>query len=94
MESSLLLDLWREVGRHLELPELLDRVYPRLSDALPVASLFVRRLDLPGGYVETVASLASSDGPPHASARRFRSRLDWPTTAGGRPPGSSAWSTR
>ena len=69
MQASLLLDLWREVGRHLELSELLDRVHPRLSDALPVSSLFVRRLDLPGGCVETVASVATSDDPPHASAR-------------------------
>ena len=31
---DLLLEIWGIVGRHLELPEVFDRAYPRLSRAL------------------------------------------------------------
>jgi transcriptional regulator with GAF, ATPase, and Fis domain len=69
MRASLLLDLWREVGRHLELPEFLDRVQSRLSDALPLSSVFVRCLDLPAGCVETVASVAAESHSRHSPGR-------------------------
>ena len=66
MSQSLLLEIWREVGRHLELPDLMQRLPPRLGDVLP-ASLWVRRVDLAAGCVETVAT--AMDAGQRASAR-------------------------
>src|SRR6516164_7804830 len=53
--SGLLLDVWREVCRHIEIGESVARVAPILARRLPVDLILVRRLDIPRANVETVA---------------------------------------
>ncbi len=52
----LLLDLWREACRHIEIADAVERMAPLLLRKLPADLLLVRRLDLPRGGVETRAS--------------------------------------
>jgi transcriptional regulator with GAF, ATPase, and Fis domain len=54
--STLLLDVWREVGRHIEIGESVARVAPILARRIPVDLLLVRRLDVPRAGLETVAT--------------------------------------
>jgi len=68
VERALLLETWREVGRHLELPDLMDRLFARLREVLPVEALIVRHVDAPGGAIETVA-VGSADGASSPRAR-------------------------
>jgi hypothetical protein len=53
---ELLLDVWREVGRHLDLVESVERIAPLLHRGLPVAHMLVRRIDLKRSCVETLAA--------------------------------------
>jgi transcriptional regulator with GAF, ATPase, and Fis domain len=66
--ETLLLEVWREVGRHLELPDLMQRLAERLGKALPV-SLLVRRVDVAAGCVETVAAGLDTRQPAPARTR-------------------------
>ena len=59
--APLLLDVWREIGRHIEIGEAAQRCAPVLARRLPVDRLLVRRLDLAHGSLETVASAAGRD---------------------------------
>jgi transcriptional regulator with GAF, ATPase, and Fis domain len=54
--APLLLDVWREVCRHLDIAESVTRLAPLLARRFPVAALLVRRIDLSRACVETVAS--------------------------------------
>jgi len=62
--APLLLDVWREVGRHIEIGETVERCAPLLARRLPVERIFVRRLDPGRTHVETVAAA------PHAEHTR------------------------
>jgi hydrogenase-4 transcriptional activator len=57
--APLLLDLWREIGRHIEIGESLRRCTPLLARRLPLDQLWVRRFEL--ASLETIA-IAASDG--------------------------------
>ena len=63
--------LWREVGRHLELEALLKRLAPMVRGLLPVDALFVRRLERNPTRLMTVASGACEPG--HAPEPRGQS---------------------
>ncbi len=52
----LLLDVWREVCRHLDIEESVRALSPRIAGVVPVRRLLVRRIDAARGRVETVAS--------------------------------------
>jgi transcriptional regulator with GAF, ATPase, and Fis domain len=67
--SPLLLDIWREVCRHIEIGESVERVAPILARRLPVDVILVRHLDLPRSCVETVA-LGVCRGEPIVSRHR------------------------
>ena len=54
--SPLLLDVWREVCRHIEIGESVARVAPILVRRLPVDLVLVRRIDFQRGSLETVAT--------------------------------------
>jgi transcriptional regulator with GAF, ATPase, and Fis domain len=54
--APLLLEVWREVCRHLDIAESVSRLAPLLARHFPVARLLVRRIDPARGCVETVAS--------------------------------------
>lgn len=61
----LLLDVWREACRHIEISESVARMAPILALRLPVDLLVVRRLDLQRSCLETVATgLSRSVFPP------------------------------
>ena len=53
--APLLLDVWREVGRHVEIGETAARLAPLLARRLPVDLLLVRRLDPTHSSVDTTA---------------------------------------
>ena len=52
---SVLLDVWREVGRHLELRESAPTIAAMLAQHLPLSCLLVRRLDGQHQSLDTVA---------------------------------------
>src|SRR5688572_28629053 len=66
----LLLDVWREVCRHLELQEAVDLIAPLLEKRIPLGGLVVRRLDLnklqaasgAGAWLDQVAGKGWSAG--------------------------------
>jgi transcriptional regulator with GAF, ATPase, and Fis domain len=53
---QLIFDVWREVCRHLEIHESVERLLPRLAESLPLDALVIRRIDRPRSCLETVAS--------------------------------------
>ncbi|WP_165226113.1 sigma-54 interaction domain-containing protein [Aquisphaera insulae] len=53
--QSVLLEVWREVCRHIAIEESVTRVTPLLVGSLPVDELIVRQVDPARGVVETVA---------------------------------------
>ncbi|MBL8840560.1 MAG: sigma-54-dependent Fis family transcriptional regulator [Planctomycetes bacterium] len=64
---SLLLDVWREVGRHIELDDSLQNLAPIVAQTLPVARLVVRRLDVAARRLD---ALAAGGEPLAAGAAR------------------------
>jgi hydrogenase-4 transcriptional activator len=54
--SALLLDVWREVCRHIEIGESVGRVAPILMRRVPLEVVLVRRIDSQRGHIETVAT--------------------------------------
>ena len=59
--APLLLDLWRECCRHIEIDESVARSAPLLARRLPLAFLLVRRVDPLNSLVESVAASAFGD---------------------------------
>jgi len=53
---SLLLDVWREACRHIEIRESVARIAPILVKRLPLELMLIRRIDLERSCVETVAT--------------------------------------
>ncbi len=68
--SGLLLDVWREVCRHIEIGESIERLGAILKRRLPVDTLLVRRLDPARSCVETVAAVGRTAGASGAVAMR------------------------
>jgi hydrogenase-4 transcriptional activator len=63
--TQLLLEVWREVCRHIEIGESVARVAPLMVRRLPVDLVLVRHLDVQRSWIETMASgLESPDRPP------------------------------
>jgi transcriptional regulator with GAF, ATPase, and Fis domain len=54
-QTDLLLNVWREACRHLELAESVERIALLLADHVPADYLVVRQIDLTRGGLETVA---------------------------------------
>jgi transcriptional regulator with GAF, ATPase, and Fis domain len=66
----LLLDAWREAGRHATIDETTERLAERMGRELPADALLVRRLDAPRLRLETVAvGACRADVPPPDIAR-------------------------
>ena len=55
----MLLEAWREAGRHLEIGEAVERVAPLLARRLPADLVLVRWFDLARGCVETLVGQES-----------------------------------
>ena len=75
--SRLLLDVWREACRHIEIAEATDLITPLIVRHLPVDQLALRVIDLERGTVDTVAASACDHSRPSAdcaaNARPMRS---------------------
>jgi transcriptional regulator with GAF, ATPase, and Fis domain len=65
--APLLLDIWREVGRHIEIGEAVARCTPLLARRVPIDQVLVRRIDAAHAGVETVAAARAEGGEesPH-----------------------------
>jgi hydrogenase-4 transcriptional activator len=66
---NVIFDVWREVGRHLEIAESVERLLPRLAEELPIEALAVRRIDRQGLSLETVACGIVGELPPLFSGK-------------------------
>ncbi len=64
-----LLEVWREVGRHLQIGESMTRMAPLLVRRLPADQILVRRLDLGRSCLETVANGPTRDNSAAAPLR-------------------------
>jgi transcriptional regulator with GAF, ATPase, and Fis domain len=80
---DVLLDVWREVGRHIEIYESADTLAAMLAEHLPLSCLLVRRLDAAHHCLDTVAVGQPRAGHLQTSVRtelspaRFRRLLTW-----------------
>ncbi|MBP7933098.1 MAG: sigma 54-interacting transcriptional regulator [Phycisphaerae bacterium] len=79
----LLLDIWREACRHIEISESVDRITPILAQRVPVNRVVVRRLDLQRCCVETVAvgqavsDAAAESTRSEGTSERFEGVVNW-----------------
>jgi transcriptional regulator with GAF, ATPase, and Fis domain len=64
---SLSLMTWREIGRHLELPEALRCLMPDLRKQLGAGLVLLQRLDVPGGRIETAACAPATESTTPAA---------------------------
>ncbi len=81
--DSLLLDAWREVGRHIDLAEAIETLAGLLGPALPLQAIEVLRPDPARADLETIA-VSRRDGQPTMHGRRigltrphFDRLMDW-----------------
>jgi hydrogenase-4 transcriptional activator len=104
MESTLLLEVWREACRHLELEESIERIAQRVADHVAADYLVVRQVDVTRGGLDTVAMAACrAEQPPIPSSRTecsgpaMRELLAWcrdaKVTAGSLPGGDAILAT-
>ncbi len=66
---AILLDVWREACRHLDIGESVSRIAPVLARRLPVELVLVRRIDLKHERIETVAAGVCGEEPPPSKVR-------------------------
>jgi transcriptional regulator with GAF, ATPase, and Fis domain len=74
--SPLLLELWREVCRHIEIGESVGRLAPILARHLPADFLLVRHFDISHSCLETVATGFCRPGPLALAPRSDLSSQD------------------
>src|SRR5215469_15710550 len=79
----LLLDVWREVCRHLEIGESVERIAPLLGRQAPVDLILVRQIDVQRSWVDTLAAGRAQPGEDTrpartvCSAQELQVLLDW-----------------
>jgi len=64
-----LLDVWREVCRHVEIEEAVTLIAPILSRCLPIRTVLVRRIDVARSCLDTIG-VGTLDGSPTATTMR------------------------
>ena len=69
MQTSILLELWREVCRHLEIGESVARLAPILAHHIPADVLLIRHFDVQHCCIETVATGICRSGAMSLPAR-------------------------
>jgi transcriptional regulator with GAF, ATPase, and Fis domain len=74
--TFLLLDVWREVCRHIEISESVARVAPLLAQYVPVDLVLIRQLDLQRSRVETLAAGRGRSGEAPGPTRTICSAED------------------
>lgn len=67
--TTLLLSVWREVCKHVELAESLERTFTPISRRIPIDRVLIRRLDLQRSMLETMA-IADASGQTRAEQTR------------------------
>ncbi|HTQ37456.1 MAG TPA: sigma-54-dependent Fis family transcriptional regulator [Pirellulales bacterium] len=67
--SKILLDVWREACRHIEIAEATDLITPLILRQLPLDQLVLRIVDLERGVVDTVAATARDHRRPKSRLR-------------------------
>ena len=67
--SAMLLNVWREVCRHIVIDESVARVTPLLVSRLPIDELLVRHVDVARSCLETVAEGRLRSRPIHSPAK-------------------------
>ena len=85
MESfrPVLLNVWREACRHIEISQSTETIAAMLARHMPIERILVRRIDRHRSCLETVATgLAASEGPqPHTrtecTASQMKRLLSW-----------------
>src|ERR1041384_3916645 len=81
--STVLLDVWREAGRHIEIRESATTITQLLAEHLPLAQLLVRRFDATHNAVETIAvgqidlAATPSMGKTLLNCPRFKRLIAW-----------------
>src|SRR5918995_13025 len=98
-DTDLLLEVWREACRHIELEQSIERIALLVADQVRAEYLVVRQIDVPRGGVETVAiGACRPETPPIAPQRSdcsgaaMRQLLAWCRdghVSGGFVPGAS-----
>ena len=79
--EKLLLGVWREACRHIDIDQSAERIAHLLANHIPADLLIVRRIDAGRHLLETVASGAC------------RSGVALPTSTRGRSAPDSSWAT-
>ncbi len=97
----ILLEVWREAGRHIELDESLERIASILAERLPLDSVLVRRLDPGRNGVDTVAARTCRPGaklPRRASndlsPQELEALVQWAQAGSVEPVSAKALSRR
>lgn len=67
--TALLLSVWREVCKHVELAESLERTFTPISRRIPIDRVLIRRLDLQRSMLETMA-IADTSGQTRVDQTR------------------------
>lgn len=81
--DALLLGVWREACRHIEIGESAEKIAALLAKQMPIAQLVVRRVDAERSCIETVARgwtdrrLDATAGRSGRSCRQMGLLLDW-----------------
>jgi hydrogenase-4 transcriptional activator len=75
--QAVLLDVWREVGRHIEIRESATNIVKLLAAHLPLNYLLVRRLDAAHGVLETIAVGQANGGALPAMAKTLLASARW-----------------
>ena len=76
--APLLLDVWREIGRHVEIGETIERIAPLVARRFPAERILVRRLDLARTGVDTAAASPALDTPRHSlTSGSFQELAAW-----------------
>jgi len=68
-EMQLLLDVWREACRHIEIGEFVARIAPRLGERIPFRLVVVRRVELERQRIESLASVSRGSASTQLRAR-------------------------
>ena len=86
--KNVLLDVWREACRHIEITQSTETIAALLASHLPIDRVVVRHIDGERSCLETVAvgpSRAGGHGPEvrtECSPGRMNNLLDWCRKAG------------
>jgi transcriptional regulator with GAF, ATPase, and Fis domain len=85
--QPVLLNVWQEACRHIEINEMVQKIAPLLRNDIPVDQVMIRRIDSNEGFLDTVA--LGFTGPRHlqppahstCSKEAIKKLLNWCTRA-------------